>query len=175
MYKDCSIIISDEQAGQLVDYIFGNFLLVLQRIGNKPLPVDYGNLVGVHAKARPFVVQRVQYDEVKVLAVQLVLRVLYLVIGFECESDQYLAAFLLFSQSGGNVPGRFQTEHQVILFPFDLDFGCRFGRKVCNCGAQDSRIGIRISLCSFFVHLCGILHIYPPYIRMMRLQTHGGR
>ena len=74
--------------------------------------IQHGHLVGVVAEARARIAQRIQHDEVEVLAVQLVLGVGQLVRSLQRKTDRKLFSPLALAEGGGNVHVFHQLQRQ---------------------------------------------------------------
>ena len=134
-----------EQGYKFVYNVFGHFLFALQRVSAGILAVDDRYFVGITPESCSFVVQGIQNDEVKILAGQFILGMGYFVVGLKCKAYQALVFTFGLAQCSRNVVSRFQPQHQIFLFTFDLVVGCTFRRKVSHGSTKDSCIGICIA------------------------------
>lgn len=104
-----------EQGYKFVYNVFGHFLFALQRVSAGILAVDDRYFVGITPESCSFIVQRIQNDEVKILAGQFILGMGYFVVGLKCKAYQALVFTFGIAQCSRNVVSRFQPQHQIFL------------------------------------------------------------
>lgn len=117
-----------------------------------------GDLVGVVAKTRPSVAQRVEYDEVKVFARKFFAGIAHFVLGLQSKTYQALRSRLHLAKGGGDVVCRFEGEGDRA---FALDFLVSAGgwREVGHGCTEDGCLAGGEELRSCFVHLLRALHV----------------
>src|SRR3712207_4180721 len=107
-----------ERLYQTVYNIPRHFFFALQRIIRPPLPVDDADAVGIVPEARARIVERIEHDEVEVLALELSFGVPLFVIGLKGKAHQQLVFLFLPSQTGGDILCRLKMKRQLsLLFP----------------------------------------------------------
>ncbi len=86
-------------------------LFLFQRIDHGIGPAGYGYFIRVMTGSSPWVVQRIEYDEVEILPFQFFVRMRRLVMGFEGKAYEFLSLTLIWP-SVWAMSRRFQTEGQ---------------------------------------------------------------
>ena len=153
---DCNIrLLFLKYFGQAVDDVCSHFLLGFQRVGGGTFLIDDGDFIRIDPETGSLVVQRVEHDEVEVLAFKLAFGVGCFVVGLEGKSHQYLIVFLRGTQRCSYVLRWLEAKHQIVLFAFDFRIGHFFRGKVGHGSTENARIGILIGFAGHFPHpLC---------------------
>ena len=95
----------------------------------------------------------------------------YFVVGLKCKAYQALVFTFGLAQCSRNVVRRFQPQHQIFLFTFDLVVGRTFRRKVSHGSTKDSCIGICIGCSCCLIHFLSAFHIDAVYVRVVNLKA----
>ena len=119
-----------ERGHESVDNVGRHFFFAFQRIDHGIGPADNGYFIRVMTEARPWVVQRIEHDEVEILPFQFFVRMRRLVMGFEGKAYEFLSLTFHLAERLGYVACRFQTEDKVIGFAFDFAVGSLRRREV---------------------------------------------
>ena len=116
-------------------------------------------MVVVRLEGRACITCGVQHDKVGILFHQLCRSICFLVVCFQCESDDALSACLLLSQSCCNVVSGLQVDVQVVLFSLNLRIGEAQRLEISHGSAQNGGVGSRKGLLTGFVHLLAAFYI----------------